>query len=222
MRMLRHAIKAMLRGGKPAGETAGDSTREAARDALLARMPRGSICAEIGVYKGSFSAKVLEIVRPSRLHLIDPWKYEPAAAYGEAWYGGEKGGNQENMDAIYQSVLRRFGPWIQSGTVQVHRAASSDAAAVLPDNYFDWIYVDGNHRYEFVKNDLEAYCSKVKAGGYIAGDDYGEGGWWEGGVKRAVDEFAATAPAELLWVDHGQFCLKKTGFANAAETGKTA
>lgn len=177
---------------------------------MLARMPRGSICAEIGVYKGSFSAKILEVVRPLRLHLIDPWKYERAPDYRESWYGGEKGGSQENMDAIYQSVLRRFGPWIQSGAVQVHRAASSDAATAMPDDYFDWIYVDGNHRYEFVKEDLEAYFPKVKAGGYLAGDDYGEGGWWEGGVKRAVDEFASTSRAELLWVEQGQFCLKKT------------
>ena len=42
--------------------------------------------------------------------------------------------------------------------------------------YFDWIYIDGNHTYEYVKQDLEGYRPKVKPGGYMAGDDYGTKG----------------------------------------------
>lgn len=57
------------------------------------------------------------------------------------------------------------------------------------DGYFDWVYIDGNHHYDFVKEDLELSRTKVKEGGIIAGDDY----WWgkhEGQpVKRAVEEF---------------------------------
>jgi cephalosporin hydroxylase len=70
--------------------------------------------------------------------------------------------------------------------VIVHHSAAAEAAAEFADEYFDWIYIDGNHQYEFVLLDLESYYPKVKAGGSIVGDDYGVEGWWRGGVTRAV------------------------------------
>lgn len=52
---------------------------------LLERMPKGSVCAEIGVYKVEFSEHILKVVRPAKLHLIDPWYYETDAAYERTW-----------------------------------------------------------------------------------------------------------------------------------------
>ena len=46
------------------------------REWLLKRLPKRSVCAEIGVYEGRFSELILRIARPRKLHLIDPWKYE--------------------------------------------------------------------------------------------------------------------------------------------------
>jgi hypothetical protein len=182
---------------------------EGSRDFLLKEMPKQSVCAEIGVYKGEFSERILRIVRPQELHLIDPWKYEPSATYREAWFGGEQGASQANMDSIYDGVLRRFQVPIAKGTIAVHRAASLEASFAFPDGYFDWIYIDGNHLYEYVKMDLERYYPKVKHGGYLAGDDYAEGCWWQGGVKRAVDEFVRNGLVELLQIKNSQFWLRK-------------
>lgn len=36
----------------------------------------------------------------------------------------------------------------------------------------DFVYIDGNHEYAFVKKDIELYYPKVKIGGIIGGDDY--------------------------------------------------
>jgi hypothetical protein len=41
--------------------------------------------AEIGVWKRDFSAKILAAVGPSKLHVVDPWKFESDGAYGGAW-----------------------------------------------------------------------------------------------------------------------------------------
>jgi hypothetical protein len=164
--------------------------RVAKRERLLQQMPVGGVCAEIGVWEGDFSAEVIEVTKPSALHLIDPWKYESDETYREACYGGRKAQRQEDMDAVYGRVVERFAPQIQDGSVIVHRAPSSEAVTAFPDGFFDWIYIDGNHLYEFVKLDLELWFPKVKRGGYVTGDDYAEGRWWEGGVKKAVDEFA--------------------------------
>jgi hypothetical protein len=51
--------------------------RGSPRHQLLKLMPKNSICAEIGVWKGEFSKETIRIVRPRMLHLIDPWRYQP-------------------------------------------------------------------------------------------------------------------------------------------------
>jgi hypothetical protein len=186
------------------------------RRSLLERMPKNSVCAEIGVYKGDFSAQILEVARPAVLHLIDPWKFEEEETYSKSWYGGTTGGSQQKMDSIYESVWNRFRREAESGIISVHRAASADAVKGFADDYFDWIYIDGNHLYEFVKQDLELFYPKVKAGGYITGDDYQRGGWWQGGVKKAVDEFTSNGLGEVVRIANGQFILKKAAAHSAA------
>jgi len=37
----------------------------------------------------------------------------------------------------------------------------------------------------------------VKPGGFICGDDYLPGGWWQGGVIRAVHDFLHEAQPEV-------------------------
>src|SRR5271169_4348460 len=78
------------------------------RDCILSRVPRQSVCAELGVYKGDFSQLILKTVEPKKLHLVDPWRFEPDPAYARSWYGGPTGQSQSNLDAIYESVSRRF------------------------------------------------------------------------------------------------------------------
>jgi predicted O-methyltransferase YrrM len=73
----------------------------------------------------------------------------------------------------------------------------------------DFVYIDGDHSYEGVKIDLEISLRKLKPGGLITGDDYGPGNWWQGGVKRAVDEFGWHESVTLLWIDGTQFVLRK-------------
>lgn len=197
--MLLRWIKAKIHGTQP--------VQAPKQELLLQRMPTGGVCAEIGVWEGNYSAKILEITRPDSLHLIDPWKFESDEAYKDACYGGKKAKNQGEMDAVHDRVIERFATQIQSGTVTVHRSPSSDVAATFPDNYFDWVYIDGNHLYEFVKLDLELWYPKIKSGGYLTGDDYTEGRWWEGGVKRAVDEFSGQTDFEPVILGR-RFILK--------------
>lgn len=179
------------------------------REFLLEMLPKSSICAEIGVHKGDFSAQILRTVNPQELHLVDPWKYEESDIYKEAWYGGKAQDGQTEMDDRYKATCVRFELEIRSGRVKIHRGYSNDVLDGFPDGYFDWIYIDGNHLYDFVKQDLELSFKKTKPGGYIAGDDYKEGGWWRGGVKKAVDEFIQEKPIHLVIIRNHQFVLGK-------------
>jgi hypothetical protein len=181
------------------------------RHELLAQVvPKNAVGAEIGVWKGGFSARILEHLRPRKLHLIDPWRFVADEEYGEALYGSEGPGSQAAMDAIYEGVLRRFADEISSRVVEVHRSTSEEASAVFTDGYFDWVYVDGNHLYEFVRRDLQLFEPKVRDGGVIAGDDYDRpDGWWDDGVTRAVDEFVAARGHEVISLKGHQFVLRK-------------
>jgi Methyltransferase domain len=179
------------------------------RDFLLRKMPPNGICAEIGVHKGDFSERIISITRPQRLHLIDPWFFEGDDTYAHALYGRGRASSQADLDATFQSVQERFEHEIRVGTVVINRQRSAVAAETFADEYFDWVYIDGNHLYEFVLNDLEQYWPKVKPRGFITGDDYGIKGWWQHGVTRAVDEFAARGKAGRLVVRNHQFILRK-------------
>jgi hypothetical protein len=175
---------------------------------LLNLFPKGSVGAEIGVWRGDFSSRLLSVVRPARLHLVDPWKFETSSGYEGARYGGALAKNQAEMDRIYETVLRRFAQEAKTGVVLVHRGPSAQIGMQFDDAYFDWVYIDGNHLYEYVKRDLEVFAPKVKPGGLLTGDDYGVRGWWEDGVTRAVDEFVAESICEPVRLGR-QFVLRK-------------
>jgi SAM-dependent methyltransferase len=181
----------------------------AGRERLLQAMPAHAICAEIGVWEGDFSRRMLDRTRPAKLHLIDPWRYEQDLTYKDSLYGGQIGGSQAHLDGVYARVCKRFAPEIAAGQVLIHRGDSHTVCEQFEDQYFDWIYIDGNHLYEFAIRDLRLYHRKVKPGGFLTGDDYAEGGWWQGGVKKAVDEFVAEGLGELVQIHRQQYIVRK-------------
>lgn len=61
--------------------------------------------------------------------------------------------------------------------------SSKEASLDFPDNFFDLIYIDGDHSYQSVKQDILLWIGKVKKKGIIAGHDYN----WSG-VEKAVNE----------------------------------
>lgn len=67
---------------------------------LLNKMPKASVCAEIGVWKGEFSERIYKITEPKQLHLIDPWEFQ--SEFSDRMYGGSVAKNQSDMDSIYQ------------------------------------------------------------------------------------------------------------------------
>ena len=167
------------------------------REFILAHLPQDAVGAEIGVFKGNFSATILRVNHPRRLYLIDPW------------YPGAADLPNLDADATYTSVRDRFAAAITAGTVVVHREPSSAAAARFADGSLDWIYVDGDHHYEAVRQDLELYLPKVKVGGYIVCDDYHFAGNFGDGVTRAVDEFLARGVCRKVFKRRSQLVMRK-------------
>jgi SAM-dependent methyltransferase len=60
------------------------------------------------------------------------------------------------------------------------------------DRQFDLVFVDADHSYQKVLQDIAAWEDKVRPGGILCGDDYDNPHW--PGVKQAVDEYFAKFP----------------------------
>ena len=86
----------------------------------------------------------------------------------------------------FNKVLDMFNERVKNHkNIQLITKTSDDAVLDFNDEVFDFIYIDGIHQYENVKQDIINYLPKVKKGGVIGGHDYG--GVWTG-VQKAVDE----------------------------------
>jgi hypothetical protein len=141
---------------------------------ILPYIKPGWIGVEIGVSQGH-SAKALLDHGVRFLYLIDPWadyeglldKYTPGA---------------------YEEAMERLSPY--AGKHAHLRMTSAEASQYVPGN-LDFVWIDGNHRYEWVKSDLELYWPKIKTGGVMCGHDY-TNNEDTCQVKRAVDEFCPT------------------------------
>ena len=184
----------------------GALARRIHRRQLISRLPRKAVGAEIGTWEGDFSAQLLQRAAPTRLYLIDPWEHRDEARYEKAFFGDRLPGGQAKMDAIHDGVCRRFREPIAAGRVVVLRARSTAAAEQVTG--LDWVYIDGDHTYEAVTDDLHAFYDLVTPGGVVAGDDYRLDGWWDEGVTRAVDEFVASKGLNLTVLGN-QFLFAK-------------
>ncbi len=162
-----------------------ESKREKVRRRLLEAMPKKARAAEIGVWEGHFSERILEICDPVELHLIDPWLYQPE--FANTGFGRKK--NETLMDVKYQEVCAKFA---QDPRVKVHRALSEVALAGFEDASLDWVYIDGNHNEPFVGRDIALCLQKVKHDGILAGDDFNWMSDAQGApVKRAVESMVS-------------------------------
>lgn len=154
------------------------------RTNLLEKMPKNAVCAEIGVWDGAFSKVIIDITSPKKIHLIDPWLFQPE--YKNTAFG--RVAQKDVMNDKYLSVKKMFE---KNNNVEIHKAFSHDALETFDDNYLDWVYIDGNHNYDVVSKDLEICRKKVKSDGIISGDDYYWRGKKDAPVKAAVQEFLA-------------------------------
>ena len=169
---------------------------------VLDYIKEGDVCAEIGVYRGLFSKHILER-KPSHFYAIDSWEYFPE--FNNRCYGKRKGVNQDHMDNIYEQAVENIG---NNPRVTMHRMKSAQAAKLLPDDHLDFIYIDGNHNFEYVMSDIISFVPKMKETGIICGDDYKFPRCKRGGAQNAIKELVKIGYVKLLKVEGNQFVLK--------------
>jgi len=158
----------------------------ASRDRIIQRMPHGGHVAEVGVLAGDFSQVLLDGCSPSELHLID-------------------------MDLHSYNIHKRFADQVRYGRVVLHEGNSSRVLKKFSDQYFDFIYIDGDHSYEGVKKDINVAKQKIRDDGLLIFNDYT---YWSPvecihyGVMHAINELCLEEEWQLVFfaLDPYMYC----------------
>lgn len=134
---------------------------------------------EIGVHSGVNMLSVARLYAShpqSRMWCIDPW-----IDYTEyPQYKGEQ-------ETIYNHFCCNMKNFDLTHKILPIRGFSNEEIPELEDNFFDMIYIDGNHEPEFALEDAVLSFRKLKIGGYLIFDDYGFDG--PDGTSKGIDGF---------------------------------
>jgi len=154
---------------------------------------------EIGVDCGNNAYDVLSNLDVKKMYLIDPYSL----------YMKGQGCNitEEQCTECKEKAHNKLIEFADK-TVWIEEK-SEDVCSQFADLSIDFLYVDGNHRFEFVSKDLWWYYPKVKHGGILAGHDFDAKS-----VKDAVLYFAKCIadPTRELCIDiHYQKCDDPVG-----------
>lgn len=114
---------------------------------------------ELGVEAGLFSEVLCKANKNLTLYCIDSWK---------AYKGYREYVTQAKIDMFYEEAKERLAPY----GVTFIKAYSMDAVEQFEDNSLDFIFIDGNHSFEHVAQDIGFWARKVRPGGIVSGHDY--------------------------------------------------
>jgi len=156
---------------------------------------------EIGTQYAGNALSILYNLPIKKLYLVDPYKKYNG-------YNSKKDGQwvnrfrQEDFDDMYNIAKNKVKHFADK--VEFVVDLSENAINKIEDN-LDFVYIDGNHKYEYVTKDLENYYPKVKNGGVIGGHD------WHAGmdVWKAVNDFIKNHDLEIKGRSEDWWIVKK-------------
>ena len=121
---------------------------------------------EIGTFRGDFAEYFLRESPYSYLFCIDPYKKFDEGIYKD----NINSHSQEQYDAIYEQTRKRLEA-VAPRRFQIKRQLSIEAAKDFPDQSVNFLYIDGNHDYKHVMEDLTTWLPKMARNGILVGDD---------------------------------------------------
>ena len=134
---------------------------------LAKLIKKNAIAVEIGSYIGASSVFIAKgLSKNSKLYCIDTWQNDAMT--------------EGNWDS-YNEFLKNTYP--VKDKITIIRNKSIDASKTLNDE-IDYIFIDGDHSYEGVKNDIDNWFPKLRSGGVIIMHDIG----WADGVNKVIQD----------------------------------
>lgn len=113
--------------------------------------------AEVGVEQGKFSVSLLD--DGLKVYLVDAW---------QAYKGYRDHVSQEKLDGFLEITKEA----VKDYDAHIIRGYSMDVVKQFDDESLDFVYIDANHDFQNVTNDIAEWSKKVRKGGIVAGHDY--------------------------------------------------
>lgn len=147
-----------------------------------------AVGAEIGIFLGAFAGVMLRhLPNIETYYCVDPWS--PQEDFYKLLHEGAAHFKIPE-DEAYKRFLETTDPFKDKRVIL--RMTSVEALDHVEDESLDWVFIDANHSYEYVKPDIIGWSEKVKPGGLIAGHDFHDRGRavreTSYGVEKAVRE----------------------------------
>jgi len=161
-----------------------------------------NIAVELGVWRGHYSKSIIHHLIPKTFYGVDPYELYEGYTDKPGGMSNTEFNSQTNMNNLHTEVQKKYeylnDSYIKTKSILV-REFGAPYAAQFEDNSVDFVYLDADHKYESVKEEIKAWWPKIKLGGILAGHDYIDVSYF--GVIPAVDEFVEREKLELKITD---------------------
>jgi hypothetical protein len=145
--------------------------------------------------------------------MIDPWKHL------DAW---NKPANvdSDSFDAIYTEAMNKTR--FAEEKLSVLRGKTTEVISRIPDEFLDFIYIDGDHTLKGIAIDLLKSSPKINRGGIIGGDDFSRSIWQHSSefepslVFPFAVYFSEAMGSKIYALPYNQFLIRKPGISNEA------
>jgi hypothetical protein len=135
---------------------------------IFTQLPEGK-GVEVGTFKGEFSKELLSIWNGT-LYMVDVWR-----PLGDEYIDASNHSNFEH--GIYTDAINNIDSF--GDRAVMIRSSSVTGSDIFQNESLDFVYIDANHAYEFVKEDIIKWWPKVKSGGWLCGHDFLKINWWQ-------------------------------------------
>lgn len=156
-------------------------------------IPSDGVGVEVGTFTGELSNYILNNWK-GKLYMIDVWR-----PLGEEY---EDFSNNINHPTAYADTMKNIEGF-ENRAIMI-RGAADDVIDLFADESLDFVYIDANHAYDYVKEDIKKWFKKVKKGGIVSGHDY-LGLKWEEGY------FCPNGKDKYIWLIQGDGTSKYIG-----------
>ena len=149
-----------------------------------------NIAVEVGTHRGEYANMFLSRWKGKSFYAVDIWDK----------FFGDPLGDSEYRNDDYQETINVLDKYKTTTNINILKMTSVDGSKIVP-NDIDFVYIDANHLYSYVKQDIETWYPKIKSGGIIGGHDYVKKNIYGSlGIKIAVDEFAIKNNKDVYYI----------------------
>jgi len=146
---------------------------------------------EIGVAFGGHAEAILSNTNIEKLYCVDAFQHYDGST-DSFFLLNKQPYRQPEYNALYELTKERLEKF---GDRQILMREYSDAAYDIIDEKIDFVFIDAQHTYSAVLNDISKWYEKIKVGGILSGHDYNHPNF--PGVTTAVDEFLSEKNLKL-------------------------